>query len=196
MQLDHGSRGFSFSKEGPLDMRMDPTSPVTAKEIVNTYSEEKLSKIFWEFGEEPGGRKVARAIVEARRKRPIETTKELVDVILSAVGRFIRKGLHPATLIFQALRICVNRELEAVQTALRKAIKLARPGGVLSVISFHSLEDRIVKNMFRDGTIKILAGEFEQLPVLKLLTKKPITATREELRINPRASSANNFCKE
>lgn len=193
MQLDEKERGFSFQGDGPLDMRMDPTSDVTAEDIVNTWSEEKLAKAFKEYGEEPRWKKAARAIVSSRRKKRIKTTKDLTDVILSDVGG--RRGrLHPATLIFQALRICVNEELKSVEEAVRKAITLLAPKGRIGVISFHSLEDRIVKHVFKAASapLKRVRDSMEEgeYPMLNLLTKKPVVPTLAEKRRNRRARSA------
>ncbi|MBP7074923.1 MAG: 16S rRNA (cytosine(1402)-N(4))-methyltransferase RsmH, partial [Rhabdochlamydiaceae bacterium] len=143
MQLDQGEKGFSFMKEGPLDMRMDPDSELTAADVVNSYSEEKLGEIFRDMGEEPQWRRAARAIVYARENKPIETTHELSSILKKSLG--LKKGgrLHPATLIFQTLRIVVNRELEAIEKGLSKALKFLAPLGRIGAISFHSLEDRI-----------------------------------------------------
>ncbi|MBI3236578.1 MAG: 16S rRNA (cytosine(1402)-N(4))-methyltransferase RsmH [Chlamydiales bacterium] len=146
MQLTKGYKGFSFSKEGPLDMRMDPHGDLTAKEVVNTWPEEKLGQLFREYGEEPRWRRAAKAIVDARRQKKIETTTQLSDVIAKALKTPLKGKWHPATLIFQALRICVNRELDTIAEGISKAVHLLSPGGRLGVISFHSLEDRIVKN--------------------------------------------------
>ena len=152
MQLDQGEKGFSFSKEGPLDMRMDPTWGITAAEIVNHWPEKKLGEIFRDYGEERRWRPVAKAIVDARRKKKFETTTQLAEFISSVIGSRPGSKLHPATLIFQALRICVNTELESLQKGLSKAIEKLSPGGRIGVISFHSLEDRIVKNIFRQAS--------------------------------------------
>lgn len=194
MQLDQGKRGFSFMKEGPLDMRMDQTSDLTAKKIVNTWPEKKLGKLFKEYGEEPKWRQAAKAIVKARGKKTIETTLELSTILQEAVSHKPRKKIHPATLIFQALRMCVNRELESVQEGLQKAIKYLSPNGRIGALSFHSLEDRIVKNVFRDASkpIKSLVDnrKTEYEPLLKLLTKKPIACSYKEAKSNPRARSA------
>lgn len=193
MQLDQGEKGFSFSKEGPLDMRMDPEDSLTAREVVNKWSQDKLEWLFREYGEEKRWKQAAKTIVEARKKNPIETTKQLGDLIASSLGRGFKKKLHPATLIFQALRICVNRELEAIQTALPKAIQALRIGGRMGVISFHRLEDRIVKNIFKEAAarpVKRKGAVSSSEPVLKLLTKKPLVAGYKELRMNPRARSA------
>lgn len=190
MQLDKGSKGFSFSKEGPLDMRMDPKAPLTAYQIVNQWPEKKLADLFREYGEEPRWRQAAHAITEARRSQRIETTKQLADIIISSLGFKGKKKLHPATLIFQALRICVNQELESIQTALSKAIGWLSSGGRIGVISFHSLEDRIVKNMFRTAAHPHSKRQVGPEPTLRLLTKKPLVPTEEEMRKNPRARSA------
>jgi 16S rRNA (cytosine1402-N4)-methyltransferase len=193
MQLDQESKGFSFSKEGPLDMRMDPSESLTAFEIVNEWSEETLGKIFKEFGEEPRWRRAAKTIVEARSHLPIQTTKELGDLIAKTLGKGSKKKLHPATLIFQALRICVNRELEAIQKALPKALDLLRIGGRMGVMSFHRLEDRIAKGIFREAAIVPAQNkykEYREKPMLRLVNKKPLVASNEEVRANPRARSA------
>ncbi len=193
MQLDQEEKGFSFSKEGPLDMRMDPRETLTAKEIVNEWSEEKLAEIFREFGEEPRWRKAAQVVAEARDKETIETTKQLAELIATNLGRGFKKKLHPATLIFQALRICVNRELEAIQEALPKAIEVLSFGGRIGVMSFHRLEDRIAKAIFRQGAVVPAQNKYKELvhkPMLKLLNKKPLIASAEEIRKNPRSRSA------
>lgn len=192
MQLDQEDRGFSFTKEGPLDMRMDRSEALSAKEVVNTYSEKELGRIFREYGEERNWKRAAHAVVEARRKKPIETTKELSEIIAASAHR--KKKLHPATLVFQALRIFVNRELEAIQEGVSKAIKMLASGGLIGTLAFHRLEDRIVKNIFRDASkpLKKIEGMKETtfMPMLKLVTKSPLTPTRLEQRKNPRARSA------
>lgn len=193
MQLDQHEKGFSFSKEGPLDMRMDPSESLTAREIVNEWSEEKLGEIFREFGEDPRWRRAAKTIVESRKSQSIETTKELADLIAKTLGRGFKKKLHPATLIFQALRICVNRELESIQKALPKALEVLSFGGRIGVMSFHRLEDRIAKMIFKEGATVPAQNkykEYVQKPMLKLLNKKPMQASLEEVRMNPRARSA------
>ncbi len=191
MQFDQGEKGFSFSKEGPLDMRMDASMPLSAKEVVNRWSEEEIGQIFKEYGEEPSWRRAAKAIVEARRKSPIETTKQLAEIISNAIGK-AKKHLHPATLIFQALRICVNQELDSVKTALPKAIGWLRSNGRIGVISFHRLEDSIVKSVFKEAAKSPSKREKGPLvhPLLHLLTKKPLVASEEERRFNPRSRSA------
>ncbi len=192
MQLNEEERGFSFSKEGPLDMRMDPSSDLTAKEVVNNYSEKELGRIFREDGEERRWRQAAKAIIIRRKKKPIETTLELAEIVADSATKHKRR--HSATLIFQALRICVNRELESIQEGIQKALSKLAPKGVIGAISFHSLEDRLVKNIFRDASlpIKKLIGDKEEtyLPMLKLLTKKPLTPTKDEIKRNPRARSS------
>ncbi len=176
MQLDERERGFSFLGDAPLDMRMDPEGDLTAAEIVNRYPEKELARIFFEYGEERRSRQVARAIVEARKKKKFRTTAELVQVIKPVAT----KGkLHPATLVFQALRIVVNDELGQLQRGIAAAMERLSPGGRMAVISFHSLEDRIVKNAFRDAK-----------GIVKILTKKPIGPTAKEMRENPRSRSA------
>jgi len=184
LQLEDAARGFSFQAEGPLDMRMDPRSERTAEQVVNHLDERQLADVIYEFGEERRSRRIARAIC---RSRPIRSTAQLADVI-SAAARPMNRGkneydrrIHPATRTFQALRIFVNRELDDLKALLEAAPRILKSGGRVVVISFHSLEDRIVKDAFREGTQK---GYFS------LLTKKPVTATEEESDRNPRARSA------
>lgn len=193
LQLADEERGFSFMAEGPLDMRFDPTGAApTAAYLVNHLPADELADILYRYGEERQSRRIARAIVEAR---PLETTKELSDVIEQAVGR--RRGrLHPATLTFQALRIAVNDELKALEEALPQTLNLLAPGGRLAVISFHSLEDRIVKRFMRRESRDCICSK--ELPVcvcghkatLREITRKPIRPTEAEVEANPRASSA------
>ncbi|MCB1180860.1 MAG: 16S rRNA (cytosine(1402)-N(4))-methyltransferase RsmH [Chlamydiia bacterium] len=178
MQLDKPERGFSFSKEGPLDMRMDQQADLTSAEIVNTYSEKELGEIFYTYGEERRSRACAKAIVKARMKKPLKTTIDLVEVLNPLFPYGGRLKIHPVTRIFQALRIAVNDELKALEGGICAAFKLLKPKGRLIVISFHSLEDRIVKHLF-----KRLEGGL-------VLTKKPIIATSGEARSNPRSRSA------
>ena len=180
LQLDDAARGFSFQADGPLDMRMDPQSERTAEQVVNHLDERQLADVIYEFGEERRSRRIARAIC---RSRPIRSTAHLADVI-SAAARPMnseQRRIHPATRTFQALRIFVNRELDDLQALLEAAPRILKPGGRVVVISFHSLEDRIVKDAFREGAQK---GYFS------VLTKKPVTATEEESDRNPRARSA------
>lgn len=168
-------RGFSFMRDEPLDMRMNPEESLTAYHVVNRYSERELERIIREYGEEPSSKKVARAIVLARAKKPIETTGELVEVVLSVLP--YRGGkTHPATRTFQAIRMEVNRELPSLEEALPKTLGFLGSGGRLVVISFHSLEDRLVKNFIREN--------------MKVLTKKPIVPTMEEMRLNRSSRSA------
>ncbi len=176
MQLDERERGFSFQGDAPLDMRMDPDGDLTAAEIVNRYPEAELARIFFEYGEERRSRQVAKAIAAARKKKKIRTTAELVEVVKPVATR---GRLHPATLVFQALRIVVNDELGELDRGLNAGIAALCPGGRIAAISFHSLEDRIVKNRFRDDKER-----------LKILTKKPIGPSAEEMRANPRSRSA------
>lgn len=180
-QMDEALRGFSIKNNGPLDMRMDPTLKSGASDLVNRLREEELSRIIKDLGEERFHRRIARAIVEKRRGRKIETTEELAAVIYKAVGgRYERGRLDPATRTFQALRIAVNDELSALNEGLDAAVPRLNKGGRIAVISFHSLEDRIVKNRF-----KALSAE----GTLKILTKKPIRPGDEEVRGNPRSRS-------
>ena len=180
MQIDMPDRGFSFGKTGPLDMRMDRENELTAAEVVNKFSEKKLGEIFKDMGEEPRWRQVAKQIVSKRREKKITTTKELLEVISPVLKR--RGRIHPATLVFQALRIYVNSELEMLEKGIKRAVTRLKQGGIIGVISFHSLEDRIVKNLFRD-----YAREEKKL---RLITKKPITPQRKEILKNPRSRSA------
>jgi len=180
LQLDDAARGFSFQADGPLDMRMDPHSERTAEQVVNHLDERQLADVIYEFGEERRSRRIARAIC---RSRPIRSTAHLAEVI-SAAARPMnseQRRIHPATRTFQALRIFVNRELDDLRALLGAAPRILKPGGRVVVISFHSLEDRIVKDAFRDGASQ---------GVYRLLTKKPVTATGEESDRNPRARSA------
>ncbi len=195
MQLDQAEKGFSFSKEGPLDMRMNPSQSLTAKEICNTWSQEALERIFRDYGEEKKYRRAAYAICKAREKGPIETTTEL-KAILEPYLYDKKKGINPVTLVFQALRIAVNRELEVIETLLPKALQRLNPKGRLAIISFHSLEDRLVKQAFRQAAsdkvnTKGLGGVFlEKEPLVIDLLKRPLIAKEEEVEDNPRSRSA------
>jgi len=183
-QLDEPERGFSFQHDGPLDMRMDQSIGGTAADLINRWPEAQLADAIFQFGEERFSRRIARAIVRARERHPLGTTKELVSVIEGAVPANYRHGrLHCATRTFQALRISVNQELDCLEPALRDAVDVLSPGGRLCVISFHSLEDRIVKHTFR-----ALSGKED--PALIVLTKKPQVSTSEESDRNPRSRSA------
>lgn len=188
MQLDQAERGFSFSKKGPLDMRMDRSCSLTAKEIVNHWPEKKLSELFIEFGDLPKGKLIAQKIVEERRKRQIETTEELVELLSPYMKKSSKKSIHPLTLVFQALRIAVNNELEVLEYVLPKALSLLKPGGRFGIICFHSGEDRIVKNCFRQvaQSKESTLSDSEFL----LLTKKPVVPSDLECKKNPRARSA------
>jgi 16S rRNA (cytosine1402-N4)-methyltransferase len=184
-QLDTPERGFSFANDAPLDMRLDPTRGATAAELVNETPEGELANLIYRYGEEHGSRRVARFIAEARRKQPIATTGELADLVARALGG--RHGkIHPATRTFQALRIAVNRELENLELVLPQAVELLAPGGRIAVISFHSLEDRIVKLFFRAESGYGGVGGAR----LQIITKKPIDASEQEARTNPRSRSA------
>jgi len=178
LQLADPARGFSFQAEGPLDMRMDPHGERTADQVVNHMREEELANVIYEFGEERRSRRIARAIVRAR---PIRTTAHLAQVISAALRSMKPDRIHPATRTFQAIRIFVNRELEELEALLEAAPAVVRAGGRLVVISFHSLEDRMVKDAMRAGA---------QRGFYRLLTKKPVTATEKEVRSNPRSRSA------
>jgi 16S rRNA (cytosine1402-N4)-methyltransferase len=185
-QLGTPERGFSFLADAPLDMRMDTTSGETAADMVNEMPESALADVIYRYGEERASRRIARAIVETRRKARIATTGELAAIVERALGG--RHGkIHPATRTFQALRISVNRELESLETALPQAVELLTPRGRLAVIAFHSLEDRIVKQFFRDESGY---GGAEGPSRLRIITKKPLMAGEAETRANPRARSA------
>ncbi|AOA01613.1 MAG: 16S rRNA (cytosine(1402)-N(4))-methyltransferase RsmH [Carnobacterium sp.] len=196
-QLDEAERGFSYHQDAPLDMRMDTQAPLTAKEIVNTWSYHELIRIFYRYGEEKFSKQIARKIEAAREVAPIETTGELVELIKEGIpAPARRKGGHPAKRVFQAIRIAVNDELSAVEDSLEAAISLIKVGGRVSVITFHSLEDRIVKSIFKEHSalpelppgLPVMPTEFQ--PELKLVNRKPIIPTEEELEQNNRARSA------
>ncbi len=192
-QLEDAARGFSFLKPGPLDMRMDPSLPHTAADLVNTLDEDELTRLIRTYGEEPHARRIARAIVRAR---PIYTTTELANLIARVVVRRPKQRLHPATRTFQALRIAVNDELGALERALPQALRVLRPGGRLVVISFHSLEDRIVKQFFRREAQDCICPPRQPICTcghkaqVRILTRKPITPSPEEIHRNPRSRSA------
>ena len=196
-QLDTPSRGFSFQTEGPLDMRMDTTTGHTAAWVVNKYSEEQLSDIIFKYGEEPKARALARAIVEARKVKPFETTTELSKLAQDVIKKGKKPGeKHPATLLFQALRIEVNHELAVLEKGMKTALKFLKPGGRLAIITFHSLEDRMVKEYFKkESTDCLCPPDIPQCicghkASLKLVTRKAVQASEEELDRNPRARSA------
>jgi 16S rRNA (cytosine1402-N4)-methyltransferase len=196
MQLDQPEKGFSFMHEGPLDMRMNPNNPLTAEMIVNEWSEHEIGRILRDYGEEKQWRKAAHAITNARTRQPIRTTKDLVNILYPVLMHRAKKGLNPLTLVFQGLRIFLNDELGALQAALPQALKFLQPKGRLAVISFHSLEDRIVKQMFQyessdKESTSGLGGLFlDKKPTVRILTKKPIVPESVEKTINPRSSSA------
>jgi len=195
-QFDEGDRGFSYREDARLDMRMDQRNPLTAYDIVNSYSLDEIFKILRDYGEEKFAYSIAKNIVKAREKAPIETTFQLVEVIKrSKPMKELAKAGHPAKQSFQALRIAVNDELNVLSIALNKALKALRPhGGRLAVITFHSLEDRIVKNVFKDAAVS--EGNRYDIPVqvtekeYQLITRKPIVADEQELEINHRSISA------
>ena len=192
MQFDNAERGFSFMQDGPLDMRFGPHLTMSAADIINSYDERELADIIFKYGEDRDSRKIARAIVQAR---PLHTTGELVAVIEKASPRRGDK-IHPATQTFQALRIVVNEELAAVEITLPQAVAALKSGGRCAVISFHSLEDRIVKDYFREQSKDLVNPPYERIyeverkAVVKLVNRKPILPTEEEMRDNPRARSA------
>jgi 16S rRNA (cytosine1402-N4)-methyltransferase len=178
LQLDEATRGFSFMADGPLDMRMDTRRGETAAQVVNEASERELADLIYEYGEERRSRRIARAIV---RGRPVTTTGQLAQIVRAAAPAMKQDRIHPATRTFQAIRIYVNRELDEIRALMEAAPKLLKPAGRLAVISFHSLEDRIVKDSLREGAHQ---------GIWTLLTKKPVTASEEEMDRNPRARSA------
>ena len=181
-QLNNPQRGFSFKNDGPLDMRMDQESYISAYDLINSLSEEEISSILKNFGEERYHHRIARHLVEQRSKTPFQTTQELSEAIVKSIpGHSRHQKIHPATRAFQAFRIAVNRELEALEITLDKSIDYLRPGGRICVIAFHSLEDRIVKHKFR---------AYVKDNKVKLITKKPLWPTEEEVEENSRARSA------
>lgn len=193
-QLDKGSRGFSYQEDARLDMRMNPDQDLSAYEVVNEYEEARLARIIAEYGEERWAKRIAQFIV---KNRPIETTGQLAEVIKAAIpARARRRGPHPAKRTFQAIRIEVNNELENLKQVLEQAVSFLRPGGRLCVITFHSLEDRIVKNAFRNMENpctcppKAPICSCGKKPLIKILTRKPIKPSDEEVEANPRARSA------
>ncbi|WP_412674857.1 16S rRNA (cytosine(1402)-N(4))-methyltransferase RsmH [Aneurinibacillus thermoaerophilus] len=196
-QLDEAERGFSYNADAPLDMRMDRTQPLTAHEIVNGWPEEELATLIFEYGEEKFARRIAREIVQERKKRPIETTGDLVELIKRGIPAAARRtGPHPAKRTFQAIRIAVNDELNAFREALESGIERLAPGGRASVITFHSLEDRICKQTYQEYSKGcVCPPDFPQCvcenrPVLKIITRKPIVPKEAELKENRRARSA------
>ncbi|HIY04140.1 MAG TPA: 16S rRNA (cytosine(1402)-N(4))-methyltransferase RsmH [Candidatus Anaerotignum merdipullorum] len=196
-QLDEAERGFSYQQDAPLDMRMDTSKPFSAYDVVNTYSEEELNRIFFTYGEERWAKRIAQFIVAERAQHPIMTTGELVDIIKKAVPKGARKdGPHPAKRTFQAIRIEVNGELDVLERAIAQASARLKPGGRLCIITFHSLEDRIVKEAFRKQENPCTCPP--QFPVCvcgkkptgRIITRKPIVPSKEELAVNHRSRSA------
>ena len=197
-QIDDPDRGFSYITDAPLDMRMDQTADLSAKDVVNEYSEEELKRIIQTLGEERWAARIASFIVKERRHKPIETTRELEDIIKAAVPAGARQGVtHPARRTFQAIRMEVNGELEAIKAGIEGAVKLLKPNGVLAIITFHSLEDHLVKEEFRKlenpcicpkGSPVCVCG---RKPIARQISRKPISASPEELQENPRAHSAH-----
>jgi len=183
-QLMQADRGFSFTREGPLDMRLDRNSYISAYDLVNNLNEDEISNLLWSFGQERWHNRIARRVVEERQKHPITTTAELSEIVMRAIPPRFRRfhyRIHPATRTFQAVRIAVNRELEALEQVLARMIPLVAPGGRMCVISFHSLEDRVVKWAFRKAAAD---GE------VKILTPKPLTPAESEARANPSSRSS------
>ena len=196
-QLDDGARGFSYMADAPLDMRMNNEDPLTAHTVVNTWSQEELKRILYTYGEERYAPQIAAAICRRREEKSIETTLELVDIIRSAMpAAALREKQHPAKRSFQAIRIAVNDELGSVEKVMRDAIPALNPGGRLAIITFHSLEDRIVKVAMTDASKGCTCPPHFPVcvcgkkPAVKLVSRKPITSTEEELQRNPRARSA------
>ena len=195
-QLDEKDRGFSYHHDAKLDMRMDQTSNFSAYDVVNSYSEKELSRIIFQYGEEKYANSIARNIVLARNQRPIETTFELVDIIKRFMPEKAKRDKHPARKTFQAIRIEVNHELDILESSLKDAASLLKVGGVLAVITFHSLEDRIVKNVFKeltnvDSMVKGLPSIPEEyLPDFRLVNHKPIIPSEDELQQNNRSRSS------
>ncbi|MPQ43685.1 16S rRNA (cytosine(1402)-N(4))-methyltransferase RsmH [Clostridium tarantellae] len=196
-QLDNGDRGFSYMQDAPLDMRMNRENSFSAYDIVNNYSEEELFRIIKEYGEEKFSKRIANFIVKARANKSIESTLELVDVIKAAIpAKARREGPHPAKRTFQAIRIEVNKELEIIEQTIKDGVNKLNTGGRMAIITFHSLEDRIVKNTFRNLENPCTCpSEFpicicNKKPDVKVLTRKPIEPSKEELEFNPRSRSA------
>ena len=202
-QLDTPERGFSYKTEAPLDMRMDATAPLTAREVVNTYSQDALAHVLWDYGEERFGRRISEFICRARTQKPIETTLELAEIVRSAIpAKYRNEQQHPARRTFQAIRIEVNGELRELDRAVEDACDLLQKGGRLCIITFHSLEDRIVKQAFRRFENPCTCPPSAPIcicgktPKAKILTKKPLTASAEEEAQNSRSTSAKLRCIE
>lgn len=196
-QLDVGERGFSYMQDAPLDMRMNPEDPVSAKQLVNQLDEEELTRIIKDYGEERWARRIAKFVIEARQTKTIESTVELVEIIKKAIPAEARRdGPHPAKRTFQALRIAVNDELNRFKKTLQDAADILKPGGRVCVISFHSLEDRITKEVFRELALDCICPpgfpvcRCDKQRLVKVVTSKPVLPSPEELAVNPRARSA------
>lgn len=196
-QLDEGERGFSYMQDAPLDMRMNRNSPFSAYNVVNEYSQEELYDVIKSFGEEKFAKKIATIIVDRRKKKTIETTFDLVDIIKASIpAKFRQEGGHPAKRTFQAIRIEVNKELHILDKTITDGVEALNPGGRIAIITFHSLEDRIVKNKFRDLQDPCKCPKelpmcvCNKTPIIKLVNKKPIEASEEELKYNSRSKSA------
>lgn len=196
-QLDEGERGFSYMQDAPLDMRMNRESPFSAYNVVNEYSLEELHDVIKSFGEEKFAKKIATIIVDRRKKKPIETTFDLVDIIKASIpARFRQEGGHPAKRTFQAIRIEVNKELHILDRAITNGIEALNSKGRIAIITFHSLEDRIVKNKYKDlqdpcnCPKELPMCVCNKTPIIKIITKKPIEASEEELKVNSRSKSA------
>ncbi|MBA3603826.1 MAG: 16S rRNA (cytosine(1402)-N(4))-methyltransferase RsmH [Parachlamydiaceae bacterium] len=197
MQLDQAEKGFSFMREGPLDMRMDPEGPVNAFEVVNSYSETELGRIFKLYAEEKQWRAIAKLLVQEREKAEIKTTTQLSEVLMPLLGWKRSRGINPMTLVFQGLRIYVNRELEVLENVLPKVIDHLTPGGRAGIISFHSGEDRIVKKALQHAASDKHDTEgngrglfLDKTPTVRIVTRKAVSATEEEINLNPRSRSA------
>jgi 16S rRNA (cytosine1402-N4)-methyltransferase len=195
-QVDAAERGFSFSQPGPLDMRMDTREETTAAQLVNTLSEQELADLIWSFGEERWNRRIARNIVRVRAEEPIETTEHLAEVVRKAIPADKRsRKRHPATRTFQALRMAVNRELDNLRIFLQGALDVLQPLGRLAIVSFHSLEDRLVKQAFSNWAkscrcpAQLPLCQCEGRPLVLLVNKKPVVPGEEEIKANPRARS-------
>lgn len=196
-QLDNGERGFSYMQDAPLDMRMNRENSLSAFEVVNSYSEEELFRVIKEYGEEKFAKRIANFIVNRRKEKNIESTLELVDIIKAAIpAKARREGPHPAKRTFQAIRIEVNRELDIIEKTIRDGVEKLNVGGRMAIITFHSLEDRIVKTVYKDlANPCTCPSSFpicvcNKKPSVKLITRKPIEASEEELEYNPRSRSA------
>jgi 16S rRNA (cytosine1402-N4)-methyltransferase len=196
-QLDQGERGFSYQQDAFLDMRMDRTAQQKAYDFVNECTQEELTKIIWNYGEEKWAKRIAQFIVQEREKEPLRTTGQLVQIIKKAIPSSARrKGPHPAKRTFQALRIAVNHELEILAPALKQGLQILKPGGKMAVLTFHSLEDRLTKNVFKDAAQGCICPK--DLPVcicehkskIRILTRKPVVPSEQEIAENPRARSA------